>query len=415
MSNELDAKAEGAGTLVAAVPGQSAAHLLDERERDLTERGQEIRERQRDLEERTRGADEREKDLDARRRQLVQQWANVDERSQTLRDQSSRLDVSRQDLGRRHEDLGNRQQELLERMREFIERSPDLTQEDIREQTLGHAMRRRENDALSAQLSVDIERYNLDYDDFLGGLEEHIGLEEVWRNEMSTWLSDRQQHNLDVNQRNRDGRSLRADLDVLVAQRSQLRREIKAHIGPYVVDEAVRRQLTAKIDQRLWLSNDRMLVGTQFELLCVDVLRAMSFRVTYEGGTDDRGIDIRAEETARSGEAFRYVIQCKYKGKDGTVGRTAIAQLAGDLPSVAEYDKAVFMTAGRFESEAAEHATQRGISTWDGVWLCQQLIDEEIGFKVGSSTAGYDIQFDNDYWDELLARAQAEHEKRKKI
>lgn len=414
MSNELDAKAEGAGDPVATVPGQSAAHLLDERERVLTERGQEIRERQQDLDERARGADERERDLDARRRQLVQQWANIDEQGQVLRDQSSKLDVSRQDLGRRHEELENRQQELLEQRRELAERSNDLTEDDIREQTLRHTMRRRENDALSAQLSVDIDRYNLDYDGFLEGLEEHIGLEEVWRNEMSMWLSDRQQHNLDANQHNRDRRSLRADLDVLVAQRSQIRQEIKAHIGPYVVDEAVRRQMTAEIDQRLWLPNDRMLVGTQFELLCVDVLRAMSFRVTHEGGADDRGIDIRAEETARSGDVFRYVIQCKYKGKDGTVGRTAIAQLAGDLPSVAEYDKAVFMTAGRFESEAAEHAAQRGISMWDGVWLCQQLIDEEIGFNVGFSTTGYDIQFDNDYWDELLARAKEEHEKRKK-
>ena len=384
---------------LAAASNQDAAKVLDERERELDERQQTIMERQRDLEERNRGADAREQELDERRRQLVQQWAHIDEQGHIFREQSSSLDASRRDLGRRREELNNRQQELLKRRQE-------LTQEDIREGRMEAVMLGHENEALRTQLSVDIDRYNLDYDSFLVGLKEHIGRGDSWREQMAAWLSDRQQHNVDVNQRNQDRRSLGADIDVLMAQHGQLQQDIKAHIGPYIVDESVRADMTGEMGQRLGRHNDRLLVGTQFELLCVDLLRAMAFHVQHEGGTDDRGIDIRAEETARSGETFRYIIQCKYKGRNSTVGRTAIAQFAGDLPSSAEYDKAVFVTAGRFEADAAEHAEQRGISVWNGVWLCQRLIDEEVGFKVTFSTTGYDIQFDDAYWDELVERAK---------
>lgn len=407
MSHETDLAITVAGEEMLANSGPDTASVLREREQELDEREDDLHARDRDRDERRQERSEREQELDDRRRKLVERWANVDDGGQSLRAQSESLDLRRQDLGTRRDDFTARENDLADKRRQLDEVHAHALHASI--MTL-----EEENAALRAQLSADINHYNLKYDGFLTELEQHVQLEGQWLSEMAKWVADRRQHNRDVNQRNVEKARIVADLRVLSSQRAQLMRDIKEFIGPYKVNETIRREMTTQMNQSLWRSEDQILVGIQFELLCVDVLRAMSFRVNHEGGTDDRGIDIRAEETARSGEAFRYVIQCKYKGKDGTVGRTVIAQLVGDLPADVKYDKAVVMTAGRFEPEAAEHAAQKGISMWDGVWLCQHLIDEEIGFNVKFSTAGYDIQFDSDYWDDLLKRAKAELEKQKR-
>lgn len=404
MSHETDSAIVVSDEEMLANSGLDVAKALRERERELDEREGDLRAH--DSDHTARGPrTEQELELDDRRRKLVERWADVDRGGQSLRTQSESLDVRRQDLGTRGDAFLARRNDLADKRRQLNEAHTPVFHAST--MTLqGETMTlQEENAALGAQLRADIDQYNLDYDGFLTELEQHVQLEEQWLSEMATWVADRRQHNVDVNQWNVEAHRIEADFRVLGSQRAQLMRDIKAFIGPYKVDETVRREMTSEMSHRLWRCEDQRLVGMQFELLCVDVLRAMSFRVTHEGGTDDRGIDIRAEETARSGEAFRYVIQCKYRGKDKTVGRTAIAQFAGDLPSPAEYDKAVFVTAGRFEEDAAEHAEQRGISLWDGVWLCQQLIDEEVGFDVQFSTAGYDVQFNDAYWDELIERA----------
>lgn len=398
MSHETDAAITISGDEMLANSGQDVARVLRERERELDERERELDERGKGLDERGQGSGEREQELDDRRRELVERWADVGRGGQGLRAQSESLDLRRQGLGTRQDDLAARVDDLVDKRRQLDESHTPALHTSI--MTL-----QRENTALHAQLSADIDQYNLDYDGFLTELEQHIQLEEHWLSEMATWAADRRQHNVDVNQRNVEGHRIVADLRVLGSQREQLMRDIRAFIGPYKVDGTIRRKMTAQINQSMWRCKDQKLVGTQFELLCIDVLRAMSFQATYEGGAGDQGLDIRAEETARSGEVFRYVIECKYKGKDGAVGRADIAKFAGDLPSVAEYDKAVVVTAGRFEADAVERAEQRGISLWDGIWLCQRLIDEQVGFKVQFSTAGYDIQFDDAYWDSLIERA----------
>ena len=89
---------------------------------------------------------------------------------------------------------------------------------------------------------------------------------------MNAWLWDRQRHNSEINDGNSLKSSLEAELRLIAAQRQTLeadearhRQDIKAYVGPYEIDEKVRKKLMSEMDD-LWRCDDKIIVGIQFEL-----------------------------------------------------------------------------------------------------------------------------------------------------
>ena len=275
---------------------------------------------------------------------------------------------------------------------------------------------RQEAQALSERLSVDINEYNRQYDEFLVSLQKHLATQVEWRSSVNAWLWDRQRHNSEINDGNSLKSSLEAELRLIAAQRQTLeadearhRQDIKAYVGPYEIDEKVRKKLMSEMDEVLWRCDDKIIVGIQFELLCMDMLASEQLSVERVGGGEDGGIDLKATESASSGREYRWLIQCKYKGKDGVVGRTEVSQFIGDLSMAGSYERACFITGGVYANDARELAETNALDLWDGIDVCRRLVTRHIGIHDRVTTRGHDVTFDDEFWDRLHERAELLH------
>ncbi len=400
---------------------------LKRRDQDLIDRLADLRQRSESLHERSEGSDVSESELDERRREFMRRWAEVEEDSAELRSESDRLDKWRQVL----EDKQQKSREAAKLWRNAADIHAKLLK-DLHEgtdstppHTAGARLRREilnsgreaearsaEAEALSAQLSAEIDEYNRAYDEFLVSLERHLAEQVARRSVATEWLWERQRHNSDVNQRNAEGKSISHEQNLVQAERiiwvndmQRWRDDVNRYLGDLVIDEVQRKAIAKEMDNLVWKDNDEQLVGIQFELLCTDLLNQIGYSAAHEGGHDDRGIDIRASEFALTGQAWICLVQCRYKGLSGVVGENEVSQFIGKLSVAGDYNRALFMTAGVFHDDAVSIAESNGIDYWDGHKLFETLIAEQVGLEDTVSTAGHNIRFDTDYWEELRNRA----------
>ncbi len=151
-------------------------------------------------------------------------------------------------------------------------------------------------------------------------------------------------------------------------------------------------------------------------MLCEDLLLAQDFsEVIRQGGGEDGGVDIWANQVGSDSDPLRTAIQCKLKGEHGRVGLKDVILFHGKLSTDHKHHRAIVMTAGGIEEDAADWARTRGVEFWDGFRLFEMMITSGIGFELFHGT-------DDDlaarpiasYWDDLVRRARAEHENRRK-
>lgn len=357
----------------------------------------------------------------------MRRWAEVEEESTGVRSESDRLDAWRQELGEKQQrsrdaaklwrDAADIHANLLKDLHEGTDSNPPHTAgARLRREILNSGReaeaRNAEADALAAQLSVEIDEYNRAYDDFLVSLERHLAVQVALRSEATDWLWERQRHNIDVNQRNAEGKSISHEKNLVQAERiiwvndmQRWRDDVNRYLGDLVIDETQRKAIAKEMDNLVWKDEDEQLVGIQFELLCTDLLNQIGYSAAHEGGHDDRGIDIRASEVALTGQAWICLVQCKYKGLSGVVGENEVSQFIGKLSVAGDYNRALFMTAGVFHNDAVSIAESNGIDYWDGRKMFETLIAEQVGLEDVVSTAGHNVRFDLDYWEELRNRA----------
>ena len=410
---------------------------LRARDTDLVSRVSDLKSRSESLYERSEGSDVRESELDDRRRNFVDSWTNADEEAQSIRAESNRLDKWRRELGEKQQEskeaatrwrgAADLHAKLLKEMHEGSDsRAPHSSDASFRRELMQSGReaeaRQTEAEALTARLSAEIDDYNRTYDRFLETLEKHIAEQVAWRSVATEWLWDRQRHNVDVNNRNAESKSigyeqklLQAERDIWVTDMQRWRGDVSDFLGPLDIDEAERKRIALKMDKLVWDDQDEQLVGIQFELLCTDLLNEIGYSATHEGGHDDGGIDVRATEVALTGQAWICLIQCKYKGANGVVGANEVSQFIGKLSVAGQYNRALYVTAGAIHKDAVSIAEANDIDFWDGRQLFARLIAEGVGLEDRISTSGHSIQFDTEYWQQLAIRASAVRDARKKL
>ena len=419
---------------------------LRERERALKERGLALDRESRSFEVRASVLDERERELDERRDALDERAAADDTDGSDL--------VERWPLG---DDLAveflNRYQELGTHANQNRERGVLLDQElrskleppSAKDQHTLDIERRRydlRSNELNDAISLTNDGYHTWYNDLLAHVlndavweQDNIldlRLTSVWREEMTSWL----RHKVQLMT---EGRELNAEFDGLTRSREQLRLDAEMnqverdklsmdidtfqhdlrdwHQGfaaSYPIDQRVRRRWVRDIASRT-KGVSQLILGTTFELFCAELLEQMGFdEVKWQGGSDDGGVDIWADEVSYSGDVTKLAIQCQFGGEHGSVGRNKVMIFRGNLSMVDRYHRAIVMTFGRIEKDAGRYGFENGVEFWDGQRLCEEMALKKLGLQFVHGPDGHELAIDGEWWDELIARAQAEHEKRKK-
>lgn len=409
---------------------------LDDEERANREKISELKGRSEALKERSEGSGTREADLDDRRRAFVEEWDVAERQSAEVRAESQRIDQWRLELAtkqqaskeayERLQSISDEHSSLLKELHEGSGTNPPHQADGRLRRELAQKgrevdARKIESEALAARLTAEIDDYNRTYDQFLVSLERHIAEQVSWRSTVTDWLWDRQRHNIDVNERNAEGKAidfefklLQAERDIWLGEFQRWRDDVSKLLGSLEISESLRSELTSEMDKLVWQHDDDQLVGIQFELLCADLLKQIGYSVTHEGGHDDGGIDIRASEGALAGQSWICLVQCKYKGSTGVVGANEMSQFVGKLSVAGPYNRALFMTAGTFHEEALDIAESNQVVVWDGREMLRQLVEEGVGLEARLSTDGRDLRFITEYWEELARRGEEIREARRK-
>lgn len=221
--------------------------------------------------------------------------------------------------------------------------------------------------------------------------------------------------NADIRQWNRNIREQNADIERLNADRIDWVLDADRHLRQsFKVTDAIRQRLVHAIDSKV-SHRDGQVRGLAFEMACEDLLRAHRFaEVVRQGGADDGGVDIWANQISPDEGTLRTAIQCKIKGKRRTVGRNDVMLFHGNL-SENLHHRAILMTFGRVEPNAMQWGSARGIEFWDGQRVCEMMIVADVGLDLyRDERENLAVRLHDAYWDELITRAQAEHEKQKR-
>lgn len=149
--------------------------------------------------------------------------------------------------------------------------------------------------------------------------------------------------------------------------------------------ETAHRTLNAALRDEL-LTLLRSIAPDRFELLILDLLRAMGFgagrseRAQTTRRTGDGGVDGIIHEDALGLDAV--YIQAKRYGADNKVSRPAIQQFVGSLTGEGA-TKGVFVTTSEFSQEARSYLdrVQQRIVLIDGPRLAQLMIDHDVGVR----------------------------------
>ena len=252
--------------------------------------------------------------------------------------------------------------------------------------------------------------------------------ENGWRRDMLSWIGDCERHLRSFERVDTLVRQVRADVQRMFADLERMRRETdecRASLQQlrhdeecfekdasesvresYTVTEQVRRVLVEEVGEKIKRGDDGA-HGTVFEVLCRDVLEALGLVVVARTGGNDGGVDFDAEESVSSGVLIRYKVQVKFKGIRRRVGRSEVSKFIGDLPGDRrEFDKAIFITAGRFHDEARERATDQRVELWDGSRLLEKMIRNGVGIDFVHHMDGVSVpRLLDEYWEGLMMRA----------
>ena len=378
---------------------------------ELTRRRDALAQERHDLDRRGAAIDDRddldtnEAALDGARRKLVARWTEIDEFGRILRSESTWLDERRAALA----DEEKHRRELRDRIKSIEHEMSDIHRlgghsveyESLRKMV---SPMRRDHDAHSERLSARITEYNHRYDALIGALNSQIPhLDEIITG-LKDWRTQRHGHNDAINKFNTDRALVDAGYEVLRHEDISLREDIRAYLGPFRLTVDAKNKITHQFNTLIWTSKDRNIAGLQFELVCVDLLRRMDLDVTHTGGSNDQGIDIRAAATTPTGGQYRYLIQCKLRSGGSAIGVNTIATFVGRLPERRDYDKAAVITSGDFDDAARTHAAERDIELWDGAWLLERLVTNNVGFNLRFAVDGYSVGVNSEYWDDLARR-----------
>lgn len=343
--------------------------------------------------------------LDDVRRELVARWATMDEIGHILRSESAWLDERRAALADEEEGLRNLSERLgsiENEMNEMHRLSGHSAEYESLRRTVTPI--RRERAARSDQISARIAEYNHRYDAFIQTLSSHMSTVDDLTAQLKDWIVRRHNHNDAINEVNTAHALVQTGYKVLDNDEIRFMEDVRAYLGPFRLSDSAKKELTHQFNMLIWKSDDQHIAGRQFELLCVDLLDRMSFGVTHTGGSDDHGIDIQADEMSPTGGRYRYLIQCKLGSGSEPIGTNPIAQFIGRLPDRREYDKAAVVTSGDFDDNAKTLAAERNVVLWNGAWLLEQLVKNNVGFNLGFNVDGYSVRVNREYWDELEKR-----------
>ena len=343
--------------------------------------------------------------LDDVRRELVARWVAMDEIGHILRSESAWLDEHRAALAGEEEDLRNLRERLdsiENEMHEMHQISGHSAEYESLRKTVTPI--RRERAARSDQISARIDEYNHRYNTFIQTLSSHMSTADELIARLKDWIVQRHNHNDSINEVNTAHALVRAGHKVLDNDEIRLMEDIRTYLGPFRLSASAKKELTHQFNILIWKSDDRNIAGHQLELLCVDLLDRMGFEVTHTGGSDDHGIDIQADETSPTGGRYRYLIQCKLGSGGKLIETNPIEQFLSRLPDRREYDKAAVVTSGNFDDNAKTLAAERNVVLWNGTWLLEQLVKNNVGFNLGFNVDGYSVRVNREYWDELEKR-----------
>ena len=424
---------------------QSETRHLQDRGQALLERGRALDRESRSFDFRNTALDEREEALGARRAALNERGAAIDRDygDRTMRWPSG--DDRATEYARRHIELSardDRNRECAELLRVEEQAIVDRAAGDDDPRTFDIEMRkyRLQRDELLDAVAETNDDYLTLHNDLLTHVRddsvwEMIGVEDAeataaWREQMAAWMlleidlaEDRQRFVADHKELARSRERLRLDHEWNQVERDKLSADIDAFYGDqadwfrefaesYEIDKTVRQRWVRDIGRR---AEGASVLGTMFELFCVELLEAMGFDdVNWQGGPDDEGVDIWADEVSYSGDVIKLAVQCQFGGNQGSVGRNKVMIFHGNLSAVDRYHRAVVMTFGRIEKGAREFGEKKGVEFWDGQRLCEEMALKKLGLQFAHGPDGHELEIDGEWWDELIARAQAEHEKRKK-
>ena len=425
---------------------QSETRHLHDRGQALLERGRALDRESRSFDFRSAALDEREDALGARRAALNERGAVID------RDYGDRTmrwppgDERATEYARRHIELGvrdDRNRERAERLRAeeqtIVDRAGD---DDPRMFDIEMRKYRLQRDELLDAVAETNDDYLALHNDLLAHVRDDSVWDLVeagdaestaaWREEMAAWMlleidlvEDRQQFVSDHKELARSRERLRLDLEWNQVERDALSADIDAFYGDqadwfrefaesYEIDKTVRQRWVRDIGRRAE-GTLSLVLGTMFELFCVELLEAMGFDdVNWQGGPDDEGVDIWADEVSYSGDVIKLAVQCQFGGNQGSVGRNKVMLFHSNLSMADRYHRAVVMTFGRIEKSAREFGEKNDVEFWDGQRLCEEMALKKLGLQFAHGPDGHKLEIDGEWWDELIARAQAEHEKRKK-
>lgn len=425
---------------------QSETRHLHDRGQVLLERGRALDRESRSFDFRSAALDEREDALGARRAALNERGAAID------RDYGDRTmrwppgDERATEYARRHIELGvrdDRNRERAERLRAeeqaIVDRAGD---DDPRMFDIEMRKYRLQRDELLDAVAETTNDYLALHNDLLAHVRDDsvwdlVGAGDAestaaWREEMAAWMlleidlvEDRQQFVSDHKELARSRERLQLDVERNQIERDKLSADIDAFYGDqadwfrefaksYEIDKSVRQRWMRDIGRRTERVTSPVW-GTMFELFCAELLEQMGFdEVKWQGGTNDAGVDIWADEASYSSDITKLAVQCKFKGEHGSVGESDVMVFHGKLSMADRYHRAVVMTFGRIEKGAREFGEKNGVEFWDGQRLCEEMALKKLGLQFAHGPSGHELEIDEEWWDELLARAQAEHEKRKK-
>ena len=343
--------------------------------------------------------------LDEARRELVKRWAAMDEIGRILRSENAWLDKRRAALADEEEDLRN----LSERLESMETEMSEIHRVSGHSPEYVSLLRtvtptRSEHTARRDQISARIAEYNHRYDAFIQTLSSHMSTADELTARLKDWIAKRHNHNDAINEVNTAQALLRASHEVLDNDEIRLMEDISTYLGPFRLPASAKNELAHQFNVLIWKSDDRNIAGLQFELVCKDLLERMDLDVTHTGGSDDRGIDMHATAKTPTGGRYRYLIQCKLRSRGDAIGVNTIAKFVGRLPNAKEYDKAAVVTSGDFDDDARTLASERNIELWNGAWLLEQLVKNNVGFNLGFNIDGYSIGVNQECWDELEKR-----------
>ena len=419
-----------------------------ERRRALLERERELEREERSLDVRNETLDTRLEELGARRSEireleskadevllaLVTGWPPEDHRRDEFIRQYSQLAKLVDDIAEQRTALAQERQQTEDQLL-----GVDAWLYDIESRALN--LRTTELNDATRQIE---SKFGTWYEDVLVHMSDdaawrQIGVDEYqatagWREQMAVWLRIRldlvdsvQEWGRKLDELNRSKERFHIAVNRYYIERDKLRRESEEFFAAlaeqnqalgagYTINDKVRRHWISNIESQTERIPKRVLsqvLGIMFEFFCVDLLEAMGFEeVTWQGGANDGGVDIWASEVSYSGDILNVAVQCKFKGKNGRVGPNDVVLFHGKLPIAEQYYRKIVMTFGRIEAEAVEQGAKYGVEFWDGQRLCKEMARHKVGLQLVHEANGHDLAIDGEWWDELIERAQAEHEGR---